>query len=171
MEREGLRTRFCRGGGTAELLLSQRATKPDLAEQVVPKSYFGQLGAGSPGDFLGRKQSWLMSGCCSGCLSRVDRLILASCIYPEEELQQCQPAAPGSRSLFIHSPWNSCWELRGSRGTAQGSSWSCCAFLVLLTLGSLGTVWDPWAGMSNSPWERLFLMFFWDQPTALTIPH
>lgn len=33
-------------------------------------------------------------------LSRVDRLILASSIYPKEELQQCQPAAPGSSSLF-----------------------------------------------------------------------
>lgn len=27
------------------------------------------------------------------------------------------------------------------------------------------------SGMSSSPWERLFLMFFWDQPTALTFSH
>lgn len=62
----------------------------------------------------------------------------------------------------------------------------CCAFPALLTWGIRGTVGslavrhqlgqlgiaglESSSGMSNSPWERLFLTLFWDQPTALTIP-
>lgn len=117
-------------------MVAQGATKPDLAEQVVPKTYFGQLGAGGPSDFWGgsRAGSCLGVALAAWAVSGGQALILAASIYPEEELQQCQPAAPGSSSLFTQ-PLEFLLELGGSRDTAQ------CLLLCFPALLTQG-IWD-----------------------------
>lgn len=67
-------------------------------------------------------------------LSGVDRLILASSIYPGRSCSSAR-LQPLGADPCLHSSWNSCWELRGSRDTAQGC---CCAFPALLTWGPCG---------------------------------
>lgn len=108
------------------------------------KTYFEQLGAGSPvifGEEAELAHVWVLLWLPG--LSRVDRLILASSIYPKEELQQCQPAAPGSRSLFTQL-LEFLLGARGLQGHCPGPLGAAAVVSLPSSLGESGTVWDPW---------------------------
>lgn len=111
----------------------------------MPKTYFGQLGAGSPGDFWGgsRAGSCLGVALAAWAVSSGQALILAASIYPKEELQQRQPAAPGSSSLFTQL-LEFLLGAEGLQGRCPGLLGPAAVVALPSSLREFGTVWDPW---------------------------
>lgn len=111
-------------------------------------------------------------GCCSGCLGCLG--------WTGSNFSSIYLSQGGAAAVPAHSPWEQIPVYRalgipaGSSGTLPRAPQACCCgFPALLTWGIRDSVGvrhqlgiaglGSSSGMSSSLWERLFLMFFWNQ--------